>query len=257
MDAELRDWYLSTLGIVQYRPWSPPELVVAADSELGDSELGHAQDIEKKSKVISIDQETATQREPKTAAVPQSLKDLVADVVDQSVVSSAETGVKPVLDSTQTDSTPEETTAFRLACWRPSEDLLVLDSWPIGQGADNRRSQLLANILKSIGRRPATLMQPEFIDWPLGPEKSLLAAQDHLSMFIQGRYEQQAFSWVLAMGEDVHSCLTSAELASEKSLSRLPLACGAEALFTYSLSEMIATPAYKKDVWAVIRFLVL
>jgi hypothetical protein len=252
MDAELRDWYLSTLGIVQYRPWSPPAEVRQADSE-----LGNTKNIDKQSKVLSTDQTGAIPRELKSEALPQSLKDLVADVVDQSVVSTTTTGVKTRSDSTPLDSANEEAISFRLACWRPSEDLLVLDSWPIGQGTDNRRSQLLANILKSIGRRPATLMQPEFIDWPLGPEKSLLAAQDHLSMFIQGRYEQEAFSWVLAMGEDVRSCLTQAELAPEKKLSRLPLACGAEALVTYSLNEMIETPAYKKDVWAIIRFLAL
>lgn len=255
MEAELRDWYLSTLGIVQYRPWSPPAERVQAVSEQGYSENENTRHIENKSQSLTLNQDAASQRTPKAGAFHRSLKDLVADVIDQGLVNAATTDPKAASDSGQLESVPEQAIAFRLACWRPSADLLVLDSWPLGQGADNRRSQLLANILKSIGRRPPTLMQPEFIDWPLGPEKSLLAARDHLSMFIQGRYEQQAFSWVLAMGEAVRSCLIQTESELEREPSRLSLASGAEALFTHSLSEMIATPACKKDVWAIIRFL--
>lgn len=282
MEPELRDWYLSTLGIVQYRsllrqqlpgsaqsgaePPADPVIVqdVSADLVLDDSNhpSGHAGP------------------ESKVGTMPESLRDLVTDdKVNQITVSEPGVGMAVSLGSPQPgEIVTEEKISFRLACWRPSEDLLVLDSWSIGQGNDNRRSQLLANILKSINRRPGNLMQPEFIDWPLVGQGSLSAAQDHLVMFIQGRYEQQAFKWILAMGEDVRLCLGEPRLEpglqlipdldsgerlansggrSVKGASRTTLNCGAEVVFTYALSEMIERPECKKDVWAVIRFLSL
>jgi hypothetical protein len=248
VESELRDWYLSTLGIVQYRTRAKSPVQNLSGTELVE--------VERKANPARKDNLV---RKDNSASVPSSLRDLLEPSKDKQ--ERGEPGPAPVVQIPVPKVEEEDTVSFRLACWRPSEDLLVIDSWPMGQDSDNRLSQLLVNILKSIQRRPDTSVQPEFIDWPLGDERSLSAARDHLAMFVQGRYEQKPFKWLLAMGEDVRRCLSSDESKSKSELEpgpefpNLPLDCGAEAIFTHSLSEILARPECKKDVWANIRFL--
>lgn len=268
MEPELRDWYLSTLGVVQYRLRcsSPVQAQPGAEQVNVQSDGG------------ALSTQTLPQRGDGHDSVPTSLRDLFEPLEGKQhgKQGSEEANASPAAQPPG-NKLVEETTSFRLACWRPSEDLLVIDSWPVGRDSDNRLTQLLSNILKSVQRKPDTLMQAEFIDWPMGDDRSLSAAQDHLAMFVQGRYEQQSFSWVLAMGQQARNCFARVEQVAESvsgaqlklqsehqsapgsdpdaELSRLLLDCGAEVVFTHSLSEMIETPECKKDVWAKIRFL--
>ncbi|RLA45116.1 MAG: hypothetical protein DRR06_08060 [Gammaproteobacteria bacterium] len=259
MESELRDWYLSTLGIVQYRLRSVAQTQTDADSQnIQSSNAGQSGNAGLSGNEGSAPLVSQLIAENTTIEVSANRPSLTTELfADQ----SAEVNVQradPLAEQTHPQSLAEaqaNLVSFRLACWRPCVDLLVIDSWPVGLDSDDQLSQLLVNILKSIGRVPESFAQPEFVDWPMGSDGSLTAAQDHLAMFLQGRHEKQPFKWLLGMGRDVRSCLENDKQAGTELDSRLLLDCGAEAILTKSLSEMIATPECKKEVWAAIRFL--
>ncbi len=262
----MRDWYLSTMGIVPYRLRGKP--IAKGLSETGQqipsSDLGRMQG-EAQAKVVPGTDQLARAAYGKAGGIPKSLRQLVTEPTSGTEASGASVSTPlpesllPLVADTTTGSsvTSDQTVTFRLACWRPSTDLLVIDVWPEGEDSDNRRSQLLGNMLKAVKRKPITLMQPEFFDWPFSNDLSLSGAQESLAMFVQGRYDQQPFEWLLAMGEDIRAYLKLVLKNPEQGDARMPLDCGAEVIFTHSLSEMIATPSCKKDVWATIRFLCL
>ncbi len=260
MEPELRDWYLATLGIVQYRLRSAdttcfPANDIALNQQVPGQPAKHvleASDDGVKAAQVAIREApglpAAIQRPPHSVKLPAE--------------NAPPTGAGSdggALDRTP-DGLPEEPVTFRLACWRPSEDLLVIDSWPTGRGQDPQLLQLLMNILRSVRRLPDSLKPAEFIDWPIpgdrqiSEKRGIAAAQDHVAMFLQGRYEQQSFKWLLAMGDDLRGYLMPHQ-AQTPSAVRQQLSCGAVAIFTHSLTEMISAPQCKKDVWAAIRFL--
>lgn len=165
---------------------------------------------------------------------------------------------EPVADQVAAEINEQDQTAlaFRLACWRPSEDLLVLDWWPPGLGADPQRLQLLANILQAIQRGLDPLPAPEFVDWPLGGNVSRPAAQAHITMFLRGRFEKSPFRYLLALGSDTRDLLGShdAEGGVKDGVEETdrPIK-GFEMICTHSLGEMLDDPHCKKNVWAAIR----
>ncbi len=252
MEPELRDWYLATLGIVQYRLRSADRTCFAAT----DAGLNEQVNLDAPDDGVGAAQEAIKEATglPGARQRPPHLVKLPAENEPSASVGSdgGELGKAP-------DGLPEELVTFRLACWRPSEDLLVIDSWPPGRGQDPQLLQLLMNILRSVRRLPESLKPAEFIDWPIpgdwlmSEKRGVAAAQDHVAMFLQGRYEQQPFKWLLAMGDDLHRYLTPDQ--GQTSAVRQRLSCGAEAIFTHSLTSMISAPQCKKDVWAAIRFL--
>lgn len=260
MEPELRDWYLATLGVVQYRLRSADTACFAA-SDAALNEQVKAQAAEPVldapddgviAAQVAVKEATglpgARQRPPHSVKLPAENEPSASVGSD-----GGELGKAP-------DGLPEEPVTFRLACWRPSEDLLVIDSWPPGRGQDPQLLQLLMNILRSVRRLPESLKPAEFIDWPIpgdwlmSEKRGVAAAQDHVAMFLQGRYEQQPFKWLLAMGDDLHRYLIPHQ-SQRPSAVRQRLSCGAEAIFTHSLTNMISAPQCKKDVWAAIRFL--
>lgn len=247
MQPESRDWYLSAMGVVQYR--------LRGSSGAGASGGNHESGIPKEETRLSRGQQpVVTGGHKSDDGAAAILKSLVAEKFE-ALSGSVKTAVPAEETPVEKDrGKPEASVAFRLAYWRPSEDLLVIDSWPRGLGQESQRMQLLANVLKSIRRKPHLLPPPEFIDWPVGGDASLPAASAYLTMFIKGRYQQAPFKWLLAMGEDSATCLGCASGTLETSPAP-KLIEGVEVICTYSLTEMIERPACKRDVWQAIRFL--
>ncbi len=230
MAAASRDWYLAALGIVQYRPRA---VATAGSGDLGDAAV-----------------RAPVPAEPR---VPMAVSEaLAAPPRPPRVVPTA---------PPQPTAQAAETLSFRLACWRPAVDVLVLDALAPRQRPDADRLQLLTNILRAIRRLPDTLPAAEFIDWPPGSAPGTLAdAATLLAMFLQGRCQQQPFRWVLAMGE-VPAILLAGQEQLEPSAwrqrwgQRVDLDAGATAIFTPGLGDMVADPAIKAVTWAALRFL--
>lgn len=249
MPSDSRDWYLSTLGVVQYRLRGDSDGRVSGQSEnfegvmaranpsevtpgpLGPGSGGRANTVPPGSPAIDH------------ARAARALDDASAPV--PTAISNPEEGKQ---------ARTENSVAFRLACWRAGEDLMVIDSWPRGLGAENQRLQLLGNVLKSIQRKPQQLLAPEFIDWPIGGDTSLSAACAYLSVFIKGRYQQAPFRWLLAMGEDAVACLGRANGALPTPSPPTAIE-GVDLICTHSLTEMIEAPSRKREVWRAIRCL--
>ena len=119
----MRDWYLASMGVVQYRPRAPvwdgvePEHSVAPD--FGAASSDGASRLEFAAELPSTPSERIIQ--PEAAPVP------------------------PL-------SAAEEPIAFRLACWQPTEDLLIIDSLPPGEEIGAARARLLGNIVAALLR---------------------------------------------------------------------------------------------------------
>lgn len=229
MTAASRDWYLAALGIVQYRPRA---LMVAASG---------------------VDDTGVTAPATAEPRAPTAASDLMA-------VPPRLPRAGPTAPAQPATAAPA-TLSFRLACWRPVADLLVLDSMAPRQPVDPDRLQLLTNILRAIRRWPDTLPAAEFIDWPLGSTPGgRVDAATLLAMFLQGRCQQQPFRWVLAMGEVAALLLTDQQQPAPADWrqhrgQRMALAIGATAIFTPGLGDMVADPTTKAITWAALRFL--
>lgn len=244
----MRDWYLSNLGIVRYRLRSA---AIGVDKRTDQTEV----------RVGAGDPDAVAESETVSRDAPVMVKmaerSAGEDNIESSEVASRmdETELTDQIADSVSGELPGDTIAFRLTCWRPAEDLLIIDSRKPGTGDDRLIAQLMGNILRSIGRLPGQLDAPELINWPLAGETGLSAAQDLVGMFLLGRYEQQPFTWLLAMGEEIKRCLADSSQVQDVNSNHLRLACGANVVYTCSLSDMIETPAYKQDVWSAIRFL--
>ncbi len=250
MDAARRDLYLTALGVVRYRPRPAPGDVAATNA--GASEQSSA---------------TATAPVPATPGaaatewmsptpVPEADRSAspLAALRDQTRAPVAVTRVVPEVRSESTVPEGEPAAlAFRLACWQPAPDLLVLDAMPAGGWPDRERMTLLANILRAIGRLPGPLAAAEVIDWPpfAGADASLAGARESLALFIAGRMATAPFRWLLAMGEISWHCL-----GAEPPLTlgdELALAGAARAILLPGLADMLAAPARKAETWRAIR----
>lgn len=247
MQPQLRDWYLSTMGVVQYRLRGAS----GASPKHVSAEPGVTR--EKTSIRDALQGPGATSHHEHGAGGAATLKSLLAgDDKAANGLPEASASAREIPAEKDRDQA-EASVAFRLACWRPSEDLLVIDSWPRDPGLESQRLQLLANVLKSIQRKPDQLPAPEFIDWPIGGDASLPAAGAYVTMFVQGRYQQAPFKRLLAMGEDAARCL--GRTTGTSAITPPELINGVEVIYTHSLSEMIERPSCKREVWQAIRFL--
>lgn len=151
----------------------------------------------------------------------------------------------------------EELAPVRLACWRPTADLLVLDALPPGQRPERERLTLLANILRAIDRLPGPLPAAEFIDWPplAGGDRSLSGAREALALFLAGRMAREPFAWVLVMGEPARRWVSGGQHSEGE--ARISLADGrAQAILIPGLGDMLAAPQLKAQTWRAIRGLV-
>lgn len=247
MASDARDRYLSALGVVQYRLRAASNDRISRQS----ASLGGVE-----ARVNPSDGTPGTTLpacEGRADVIPRGdpvMKPARAAVaLEDASISTSNSSPRA-----EDQGHAEISVAFRLACWRLGEDLMVIDSWPRDQGQESQRLQLLGNVLHSIRRKPQQLLAPEFIDWPIRGDTSLAAARAYLTVFVKGRHRQVPFKWLLAMGEDAAMCLGRASAASNTPSA--PVVIGdVEVIYTHSLTEMIESPSRKREVWQAIRFL--
>lgn len=253
MTPELRDWYLGTLGIVQYRP---------RDLEVVELPF-HVEVREQPAEVRAIPEE----RPAIAAEFPQDrLKAPVTDIVAAKTDIVADTGktadagvvpTPPMPVSPAAEAPEEEQVApFRLWCWQPVDDLLVLNSVSPGASPLAEEMELLGNLLKSIDRTGSSRQPPEFIDWPFpGQNRTDLAgARDMLSVFVDVRIRQRGVLWVLLMGDLAARLLLATEPAGEVPVPGLrELPGGATAAILPSLQDMLQQSHLKSSAWQALR----
>lgn len=232
MDQARRDRYLAALGIVRYRPRPargasvPPVADVRAPV-------------------------------PEMSAAPEEPAALLGQLEPSNPPHLAQPPAVPAPSAADVPAggdAEELLPPLRLACWRPAEDLLVLDALPPGGRPSREQLALLGNILAAIGRRPAVLPAAESIDWPLlpGGDRSVSGAREALQLFLAGRLAQSRFQWLLAMGAPAWRLL-----ADDADAGRvIAIAEGAvQAMLVPGLAEMLANPQCKAATWQAIRFL--
>ncbi|WP_461481041.1 hypothetical protein [Porticoccus sp.] len=238
MRQALRDWYLGTLGIVQYRPREED------GAELPFHVASPA--------VAPLEVEPPLARQVPPASDTEQLAQLLQpqQVSLPSPKPSEQVSVEQIPAA---DQAP-----FRLACWQPCEDLLVLNALSSGGVPVADETALLGNLLRAIGRGDGGSLTPELIDWPLGKGESsdLAGAKAMLSVFVDVRIRKRGVLAVLLMGELPAALLLPSQRPYPEVLGTVEeLAGGARAIVTRSLQEMLREPAGKRDSWLAIQHL--
>lgn len=252
MTPELRNWYLSNLGIVQYIPKDEESVALHFHSVAASASEGTTGEGER---VVS---QTATKQ---TKSLAASVLELVGEKAD---VESAREQHDSIIKKAGVafEDTNAPALNFRLACWHPCDDLLVFNQLdPDGQlGQD--QSQLLSNILKAIGRLPNRLPVPELLDWPIdntvgeGVDHSESGAKAMLSVFLDARIKKHGVLWVLLMGELSSELLSPRDEPYTDFLGKTEeISGGAQIIVIRSLQEMLAEPETKAETWQAIRCL--
>jgi len=206
MNSELRNWYLSTMGITQYIPKDsmPVAQSVSPANALVEGAVAEStvvESIEAKSAVSpSIEIADLESHSSSTEASVNSLPsrqrpkvmiDLGED--DRSQTSPAQEAPQTATELASADDEQQEqgmAVQFRLACWQPTDDLLVIEGLEPGFQPGAERVHLLSNILRAIKRLPDSgLEQAELIDWPLaqGGPSDEQGARTLLSVFLDAR----------------------------------------------------------------------
>lgn len=271
MSEQLRARYLSALGLVQYRPRVGRAVERGRTDIKGTQKRFPQQDPGRG----VIDSDSAgppgrhfEARGADNANLGREHLDLLASALVAPSVAAATVEAKNAEAQTDTGQDPISVgstgPAFRLACWRVSEQLLVIDSLQPGERPDSRCVTLLGNILKAIGQQPDLLAPVEFFDWPLSPgaDASLAGARISISSFLRGRISQEPFRWVIGMGGAAIQCLVPETGLSDRDIHKsdfrgesFPLFSGARLLCVPGLSEMLTDPSCKALTWETLRFL--
>ncbi|MDX2350103.1 MAG: hypothetical protein QNK32_06905 [Porticoccus sp.] len=233
MTPELRNWYLSNLGIVQYQP--------------------------KGEEPVSLSFQAPSSGEEASSVVCSAKEDVasILKFVDKAKNSTSQATEEPVFESKPV-SVIDEVMNFRLACWQPCDDLLVFNQFPPGVNPEPEELQLLSNILRAIGRLPDGLPAPELIDWPMshGGETDESAARSMLSVFLDARITKRGVLWVLLMGEVATKLLSPSEKTYSESVGVIEeIAGGAKIIVVRSLQEMLKAPDAKAETWQAIKSL--
>jgi hypothetical protein len=233
----LRHHYLKTLGIVEYIP------------------RGFVDDSEES--MPSVQYEPST--EIRTTVIGQLLGDhgersevLVADSSHAEV--SRDIPVDESATSVELTSVASVSIEVRIALWQPHDKLLVcsvLDN----ELPSPEHTQLLANILISMGHNTGALPQFEIAQWPpfdnmQGGEAD---AREFLSTLIGARLESSQTQMILMLGSVTTDWILSDQQKSDLEHGQVKIDEHVIAVVIPSLTDMIAQPELKRDAWNIIR----
>ncbi|MCV6605423.1 MAG: hypothetical protein OIF34_08965 [Porticoccaceae bacterium] len=220
-----RDYYLKTLGIVQYVPrefcvpeapsQQPVETQPAAVVEAPKAQLS-----ERKAPSIEIQTPEAAPSQP---------------------ARKAETAA----------AESDEPLRFAMCHWLIA-DTLVFSALDYDQNPPQNQHQLLANILRAIGRLSSPLAEPELVQWPLvatapGGEDE---ARAMFGSLLRGRAEQSNCQLVLVMGQRASQFLLPDEQRAQGSYG---FSDECQLVVTPGLDEMLSEPARKRDTWQLLQ----
>lgn len=262
MTSELRSWYLSTLGIVQYVPKGEESAALrfhSSSHSLLSDVLGGSIESEK-----ALD---LAHDQPSVSADPKAQVASMLELVEDKANVQADTDPSIELDISDhsiaiVDESNSTELTFRLACWHPCDDMLVFNQLVPGEQPSQEQNLLLSNILKAIGRLPNGLPAPELFDWPMGNavgesvDCSESGAKDMLSVFLDARIRKYGVLWVLLMGEQSSELLSPEDKPFTDLLGHIEeIAGGAQIIVVRSLQDMLEEPGSKAETWQTIRHL--
>jgi len=162
LDARWRNWYLGALGVIRYVARDSVDEVVEEPVETRSERQPPAVETRASALVRDIAASVASDR-PVVGSAPVSMGDNQGRLV-----APVESG-KPMLKKESQQAAPtrphqppaatddSEPVQFRLAFWQPANDLVVLSSMPPTIRPAEPQQEMLANLLKAIGRLPGRL----------------------------------------------------------------------------------------------------
>lgn len=216
-NPQIRNQYLETLGIVQYR-----------------------------SKEISVD---SLQVETQVSESPEPKS------TDISAVIAAVSNEPPQPVTVEASPQPTVSKDLALTCvfWQPNDKLLVAtvidDQLP-----DQSQISLLKNILRSIDEKVVSLPQFDAVNWP--PHPSMAGdksdAWEFLSTLINSKLASKPTQTALFLGDLSKQWLLSDSQKNQVINGTVSLSQSVTALLIPSLQTMLNQPEAKRKAWNII-----
>ena len=248
-----RDYYLKNLGIVQYVPQEfclPPQAAVAS---------GTLEPRVPESKVLESGMPVGNTPASTNSSALEAIKSasLQSQPSAQPAAPPTNQPIAPEKPEVQAQtSATEEPVRFAICHWLVGETL-VFSGLDYGQNPPQDQHQLLANILKSIGRLASPLSEPEVVQWPLvatapGGESQ---ARAMFTSLLQGRVEQSGCRLVLVMGSRASQFLLPVKSQSDDAtpVASIALSDHCQLLVTPGLDDMLTDPQHKRATWELLR----
>ena len=148
---------------------------------------------------------------------------------------------------------------FRFAFWQPTENLIICNEMNRDLLPGNDASELLANILSSIGYLPDSLSEPRVIDFSVGVEGTEAIAEPSkmLSDFIDTRVKEGNTCLILLMGKTVFDVFSTSNLSYSDLLGKkININNEYKALILQSLQENLHSSVVKLGTWRAIKSLI-
>jgi hypothetical protein len=231
-DIEVRNQYLKTLGIVQYRPKD----ITAEDA----AEAIQAQP------QTTVDT-GATVSEPSAAQVAE-----IASVIE----AVTEEPIKPVVAKAKSIIEEAEVAhdlALKFVLWQPSDQLLVVSAVD-DQLPDQSHISLLKNILRAIDQGIVSLPQFDVVNWPPHPSMSgdESDAKEFLSTLISSKLASKPTQTLLFLGDSAQNWILSDEQKDKVVDGCVELSESVMALNIPTLETMLDKPETKRQAWNTI-----
>ena len=231
-DIEVRNQYLKTLGIVQYRPKD----ITAEDA----------------AEAIQAQPQTtvntgATVSEPSAAQVAE-----IASVIE----AVTEESIKPVVAKAKPINVEPKVAhdlALKFVLWQPSDQLLVVSA-VVDQLPDPSQISLLKNILRAIDLGIASLPQFDVVNWPPHPSMSgdESDAREFLSTLIKSKLASKPTKTVLFLGDSAQDWFLSGEQKDKVVDGCVELSESVTALSIPTLETLLNKPETKRQAWHTI-----
>lgn len=229
-EPKLRAQYLQMLGVVQYVPRDLQDLQQHADIQ-DPVKIKHSGD--------------------KELITPSSQ---AAEITDK--MSATQTGIATESSAAAEQVSPQtlsDNVELSFALWQPADDLLICTAVD-GDLPDQQQVSLLANIVKAMGQKIATLPQFELISWP--PHRNMQGgepeAREYLSTLIKARVDSKSTKTLLLLGETAGEWLLFPEQIAKVEAGQLPVTEKLTALRVPSLQDMLTDQAFKREAWEII-----
>lgn len=222
---QVRNQYLKTLGIVQYRskdiPADQPAETIQAVSQTSKPEKSQSADI----------------------------SSVIAALSDQPVKS---TNIEA--KSTIAERNITQDLSLKFVFWQPSDQLLVATAVN-DQLPDKLQISLLKNILLTMDKDLVSLPQFDIVNWPPHPSMSgdEADARGFLSTLINSKLASKPTKTALFLGDLTQDWLLSEEQKDNIIDGAAELSKSVTALLIPSLQNMLNQPETKRKAWNIIR----
>ncbi|MDA7760590.1 hypothetical protein N8909_00965 [bacterium] len=231
-DIQVRNQYLKTLGIVQYRPRD----ITAEDvAETLQEQTQTALDTG-----ATISEPSATQ----VAEIASVMEAVTEEPIKPVIAKAKPINIEPKLS---------QDLALKFALWQPSEQLLVVSSVD-DQLPEQSQISLLKNILRAIDRDIASLPQFDVVNWP--PHQSMSGdesdAKEFLSTLINSKLASKPTKTVLFLGDSAQDWFLSDQQKDKVVDGCVELSESVTALNIPKLETLLNKPETKRQAWHTI-----